>query len=203
MCKIYTQLVFIEKIPEEDQVIRQGTAPVIPIVGAGPFRILVGNFEGKHFLMQPSVAPDENIVDPAVEYYFQLCAGIFFRPAQYGQVLPVPRITDRIAYPFGQFKPVPYFFEVNPAAHTPGSAKGIWMPQGKEQGAVAAHAEPGNGPVVLIGNGTVVPVNVAHHVNADICFVAVIFINRAVEIPAAHCSVRANNDGLIRVCMVL
>jgi len=77
MCKIYTQLVFIEKIPEEDQVIRQGTAPVIPIVGAGPFRILVGNFEGKHFLMQPSVAPDENIVDPAVEYYFQLCAGIF------------------------------------------------------------------------------------------------------------------------------
>ncbi len=82
MCKIYTRLFFIEKIPEEGQVVRHRTAPVIPVVGTGPFRILVGNFEGKHLLMQPAVAPDENIVDPAVEYYFQLCPGIFFCQSQ-------------------------------------------------------------------------------------------------------------------------
>lgn len=101
MCKIYTQLFFIKKIPEEGQVVGQGTAPVVPVVGTGPFRILVGNFEGKHFLMQPAVAADENIVDPAVEYYFQLCAGIFFCQAQDRQVLPVLCEINCITYPLG------------------------------------------------------------------------------------------------------
>lgn len=89
MCKIYTRLIFIEKIPEVMELVLHGIAPVVPIMQPGPLGIFMGDLQCKHLLVKPAVAFNKNVADAAVEDDSKGCAGIFINDAGDRIIIPV------------------------------------------------------------------------------------------------------------------
>lgn len=153
--------------------------------------------------MEVAVDGEEEVTGAAVEDDLQVAVAEIVDGGDNSVGIPIISILCDVSQILFYAPVVGEGAEVDPTAGGARCAEQVFVPDGKIEGAMSAHAEAGDGAMRSVGDGRIMGVDVGDELFAHKGFIADRRVDRAVEIPAVVSAVGRYEKDILFVCFFL
>ncbi len=185
---------------EEEDLVVDAVVPVLAVVTAGAFDVVVVDLHRAEFLVEGTVHIQEEVVDAAIEDDLLVAVVKAVGDVDDSIFFPVVFVVGEGTQVFFDAPVVGEGADVDAAAGGAAGAEEIFVTEAQEEAAVAAHAKAGDGAVFAVGLGGIVAVDIGDEFFYDEGFVADGGIEGRVEVPAVKAAVGADEEDIVFVC---